>query len=148
MENSGNSGQSMDTSNCPIKIIIAGGRFFNDYSLVKSKLNRILSNQKNVEIVCGMAKGADLLGKKYSEEFGYGLAKFPSKWDDLTEIPCKIKTRKDGSKYNVLAGINRNRAMAEYADALVCFWDGESSGSKNMIDTANELGLKVRIIRY
>ena len=38
--------------------------------------------------------------------------------------------------------------MAEYADALVAFWDGESKGTKHMIETAKEKGLDIRIKRY
>ena len=36
------------------------------------------------------------------------------------------------------AGFKRNVKMAEYADALVAFWDGESKGTKHMIETAKE----------
>ena len=38
--------------------------------------------------------------------------------------------------------------MAEYADALVAFWDGTSKGTKHMIETAKEKGLDIRIKRY
>ena len=38
--------------------------------------------------------------------------------------------------------------MSEYADALIAFWDGESRGTKHMIDIVTEKGLKTRIIRY
>lgn len=38
--------------------------------------------------------------------------------------------------------------MAKNADALVAFWDGESSGTKNMIETAERYNLAVRIKRY
>lgn len=38
--------------------------------------------------------------------------------------------------------------MAQNADALVAFWNGESRGTKYMIDLAKRYNLKVRIIRY
>lgn len=38
--------------------------------------------------------------------------------------------------------------MAEVADALIAFWDGESHGTKHMIDIMNNKNLKVRVIRY
>lgn len=38
--------------------------------------------------------------------------------------------------------------MAEYADALVAFWDGKSKGTKHMIETARKHGLKVRVVPY
>ena len=33
--------------------------------------------------------------------------------------------------------------MAEYADALIAVWDGESRGTMHMIDIARERGLTV-----
>ena len=35
--------------------------------------------------------------------------------------------------------------MAENADALLAIWDGESRGTKHMIDTAREKGLEVYV---
>ena len=35
--------------------------------------------------------------------------------------------------------------MANYADALIAFWDGKSRGTKHMIDLAKRAKLKVRI---
>ena len=42
-----------------MKVIVAGSRNFNDYNLLKNKLDVILSNQKEVIIVSGTARGAD-----------------------------------------------------------------------------------------
>ena len=39
----------------------------------------------------------------------------------------------------------RNRQMAENADALIAYWDGESRGTKNMIEEAKKRGLKIPI---
>ena len=43
------------------------------------------------------------------------------------------------------AGPLRNATMANYADALIALWDNKSRGTKNMIDVANKLGLRVSI---
>ena len=89
-------------------------------------------NQKEVEIVSGTAAGADTLGERYAQEKGYEVKKFPAQWD----------------LYGKSAGYKRNQQMAEYADGLIAFWDGKSKGTKHMIDIANKMGLKVRVIRY
>jgi hypothetical protein len=115
-----------------IKVIIAGGREFDDYKLLCDKCDTILSNQRNVEIVCGMARGADLLGKKYAESRGYPVKEFPAEWDKLGKS----------------AGIVRNIQMRDYADALICFWDGKSTGTAHMIKAAEAKGMKIRIIKY
>jgi hypothetical protein len=114
------------------KVIIAGGRDFNDYDLLCSKCNVILKNKKNVEIVSGAARGADELGEQYASEKAYDIKQFPADWD----------------KYGKSAGYKRNKQMAEYADALIAFWDGKSRGTKHMIDLAKEKNLLVRVVKY
>lgn len=99
-----------------MKVIIAGSRTFNNYNFLCEKIDNL---QLAIdEIVCGGAKGADLLGKKYAEEHN---------------IPVKIFLP-DWKKYNRGAGMIRNRQMGEYADYLIAFWDKKSHGTKNMID--------------
>lgn len=115
-----------------MKVIIAGSRNFNDYKFLCEKCDKILSNQKDIEIVSGTANGADKLGETYAIENNYKLTKFPADWN----------------KYGKTAGYLRNMQMAEYADALIAFWDGKSKGTKHMIDLAKQYGLKVRIILY
>ena len=115
-----------------MKVIIAGGRNFNDYNKLRESCDNILVNQKDVEIVSGTAAGADTLGERYAQEKGYEVKKFPAQWD----------------LYGKSAGYKRNQQMAEYADGLIAFWDGKSKGTKHMIDIANKMGLKVRVIRY
>jgi ABC-type enterochelin transport system substrate-binding protein len=115
-----------------MKVIIAGGRNFRDYDKLRESCDNILVNQKEVEIVSGTAAGADTLGERYAQEKGYEVKKFPAQWD----------------LYGKSAGYKRNQQMAEYADGLIAFWDGKSKGPKHMIDIANKMGLKVRVIRY
>lgn len=47
-----------------MRVIIAGGRDFNDYELLKEKCDYYLQNLKDIIIVEGEANGADLLGKR------------------------------------------------------------------------------------
>ena len=46
------------------KVIVAGGRDFTDYALLSSILQHLLSGKCDVEIVSGVAKGADSLAVK------------------------------------------------------------------------------------
>lgn len=143
-----------------LKIVVAGSRSFNNYNLFERMIikdlfelnkkypqynlltidqikNLYKINRENFEIISGMANGADSLAVKFARKFNLKLIEFPAKWNDLSAIPCKIVENIHG-KYNALAGHNRNRAMAEYATlednfgVLVLFWDGKSTGSKNM----------------
>lgn len=114
------------------RVIIAGSRSFQDYELLEKTMDNLLVNQKEVAVVCGMARGADSLGEAYAKVRGYPIHYFPADWE----------------KYGKSAGYKRNEQMAQNADALVAFWDGESRGTKHMIDIANRYNLKVRITRY
>ena len=114
-----------------MKIIIAGGRTFNNYNLIFEKCEEAFSQQTEIEVVSGIAKGADALGELYSKEKGYKLTQFAPDWN----------------KYGKGAGYKRNEQMALYADALIAFWDGESRGTKSMIELAEKHKLKIKIIR-
>ena len=117
------------------KTIIAGGRDFMDYNLLKEKVNKILQEKKvthKIVIISGCARGADTLGLRYATENAFDVEKYPAEW----------------GKYGKKAGYMRNVEMAENADALIAFWDGKSKGTKHMIDIATERNLPIRVIRY
>ena len=118
--------------NLMYKVIVAGGRDFNDYAMVEEKLNYLLSQKSDIEIVCGMARGADLLGFRYAKKNNLSIKQFPAKW------------AKDGLQ----AGYLRNLEMARYADACVCFWDGKSKGTADMIRCARKHKLQLRVFKY
>lgn len=114
-----------------MKVIIAGSRGFSDFQLLYSKCDEILKDLSEIEIVSGTARGADKLGEHYASLKGYSVAKFPADWD----------------KHGKAAGYVRNKEMAEYSDMLIAFWDGESRGTKHMIDLASDRDLKVHIVK-
>lgn len=117
------------------RVIIAGGREFQDYELVKDRVGYYIQNElqsDSVVIVSGHASGADTLGERYAHEHGLKCELYPADW----------------KSYGKAAGPIRNGQMADAAQALIAFWDGESRGTKNMIETAKANGLKVIVVRY
>lgn len=112
------------------RIIIAGGRDFYDYDLVKMTMARIA--YKPAVIVSGCAKGADTLGIKWAIDNFTPVDKYPADWD----------------RYGKSAGYKRNVQMAENADMLIAFWDGKSKGTKHMIDIALSHKLIVLVVPY
>lgn len=114
-----------------MKVIIAGSRSF-EYThgnkLVSLVADAVLASKfKITEIVSGHAQGIDQAGEFYAQTY---------------KIPCKI-FYPEWNKHGRSAGVIRNLEMTKYADALIVIWDGKSHGTKNMIDTANRLGLPV-----
>lgn len=117
------------------KVIIAGGRDFGNYELLKEKCDYYLQHklrEGRVVIISGHASGADSLGERYAQERGLECEQYPADW----------KT------HGKAAGPIRNKVMAEVADALIAFWDGQSRGTANMINLAKSKGLKVGVVKY
>lgn len=117
------------------KLIVAGGRDFMDYDKLHQEVMTLANGEyadKEVSIVSGVARGADELAIRFAEELGVELHTFPAKWD----------------KFGKGAGHIRNREMAEFADGALCFWDGASKGTANMIQEMQKLGKPVHIVMY
>ena len=117
-----------------MKLIIAGGR---DLSVLPAQIHAKLYAQNVVvtQVVsgaCGLAdeadtrtaKGIDGCGEDWAKLLGLPVKRFPAKFKEL----------------GLKAGPIRNKQMAEYADALLLIWDGESRGSTSMKREMEKLG--------
>lgn len=66
------------------------------------------------------------------------VVKFPADWD----------------RYGKRGGYIRNEEMAKYSvkdnnyGMLIAFWDGESRGTKHMINLANKHGVEVHVVKF
>lgn len=129
-----------------MRTIIAGSRWIRHYIIIKTAVD--LSGFEISEVVSGRSgkkdingdviKGVDLFGEEWAKKHGIPIEPFPAEWH----------------KYGKPAGHIRNREMADYAaedpegpGQLIAIWDGESPGTKNMIETAHKLGLDVYVYR-
>lgn len=116
-----------------MKLIVAGGRDFDFCDMVRQCIElEYLPFYENLTIITGGARGADRCGKLAAEALYLPNWEYMAEWD----------------LYGKSAGYRRNVLMAEQADALLAFWDGESKGTKHMIDIATERGLEVNVKRY
>jgi len=127
-----------------MRVIIAGGRNVSNGAFLLEAIAQ--SGFKITEVVCGLASGADTLGKEWAEKSGIPVKEFPALWDKI-DVPGAIIKYRNGKSYNVRAGYDRNIKMAEYADALIALWDGRSAGTKDMIKESDRRKLKIFIYR-
>lgn len=95
-----------------MKIIIAGGREFEDYNKLKKAIAQ--AGWLITEVVSGGARGADKLGERWAEENNIPVKRFPADWNNIKAAGAIIKTNKWGKKYNANAGFQRNEEMAQY----------------------------------
>jgi hypothetical protein len=103
-----------------MKLIIAGSRAFNfDHDFIHEAIYAVNNYQRgfiDLEIVSGGAQGIDSTAKKYAQTWEKPYTEFPADWET----------------HGKAAGPIRNKQMAEYADALLLIWDGESRGSASI----------------
>ena len=82
------------------------------------------------EIVSGGARGVDACAREYARANGIRL----------TEFLPEYETCGRG------APLRRNLQIIDYADEVLAFWDGQSRGTKHVIDSCRKKRKKVRVI--
>lgn len=114
------------------RVVIAGCRDYTNYDEAREFIDHCLSNirkDNDIIIISGGTRGADALGERYAKENGLKIERYPADW----------------GTYGKSAGPKRNKQMAEVCDCVICFWDGQSSGTKSMLEYAKGCGKPVRI---
>lgn len=115
-----------------MKLIIAGSRDFTDFSYLQGYMATAIPPWiKITEVVSGGARGADSMGEEWAKLHSIPVKVFEAEWDRL------------GKR----AGPIRNAEMSVYGEGLIAFWDGKSTGTKNMIDLAVQKGIWTAVVR-
>lgn len=115
-----------------MRLIVAGSRDFNNYAVMSMWLHKIEQKHPNLIIISGTARGADKLGERWANDNDVPVERYPADWEN----------------YGKSAGYIRNSEMADVADAVIVFWDGNSNGTRNMIKIAQQKGLPIKVVQY
>ena len=110
-----------------MKVAVVGSREYPNLSKVGAYIQSL---PIDTVIVSGGARGVDKCAEKVAESIGLQTEIYLADWD----------------KYGKSAGIKRNQQIVEASDRVVAFWNCESKGTKNTIDTAKKLGKGVTVI--
>lgn len=109
-------------------VLVCGSRSWRDDGPIKERLARL---PRGVRIIHGGARGADLIAARAARALGIPEQGFPADWRSL------------GRR----AGIVRNLALLDQRpDLVVAFWDGCSTGTQHVIETAVDRGIVVDVI--
>ena len=108
-----------------MKVAVVGSR-----NLTVTDLHRYLP-QGVTEIVSGGARGIDTCASEYAHQAGLKLTEF------LPDYP----------RYGRGAPLRRNLEIIRYADEVIAFWDGQSHGTRFVIEECRKLGKKVIVYR-
>ena len=113
-----------------MKLIIAGSR---NVTITLEDIDRVIRGAKNpiTEIVSGGARGPDTTAIAWARREGMQHVVFNPGW----------------KQHGRAAGGVRNLKMANYADALVAFWNGRSNGTRNMIEHMRALGKPTHVVK-
>lgn len=118
-----------------VKIAIVGGRDFTNAAYMHQaimELGQMGVLSENLELVCGMARGADMTGYNLIKPYGNKIHEFHADWVG------------QGKR----AGFIRNSEMADFCDAAIAFWDGQSRGTEHMIQAMRNRNKPVLVMRY
>jgi hypothetical protein len=102
--------------------------------LLVTILRGFVNNFDEVEIISGMAKGADSLAAEFAWSADIPLHQFPAQWD----------------LYKKSAGPIRNQQMLDIGkpDLVIGFHNNilESKGTRHMLDIAKKAGVKTYLV--
>lgn len=76
-----------------------------------------LAGYEDLTMIEGAAKGIDTIAKEYAQENGWKIEEYPAKWS-IGKQAC----------------ILRNIKMYENTDEILILWDGNSRGTRHMIE--------------
>ncbi len=107
-----------------MKVAVVGSR-----NLQINDLNQYLPKDVT-EIVSGGAKGIDTSARDYAQTHNIRLTEFLPEYQ----------------KYGRAAPLHRNIQIIEYADLVLAFWDGQSKGTKFVIDQCRQRDIPIKVI--
>ncbi len=107
-----------------MKLLVSGGRDFDDVEFVVTHLNRLHKARQITQLIHGAAKGVDTIAAFWAEENGIAPRPFPAEWVEY-------------GRYR--AGPIRNQQMLDEGrpDALFAFPGG--SGTADMVERAEKV---------
>lgn len=121
-----------------MRVLVCGGRNFNNYDLMRSILLEHFEGLGHT-LIQGCATGADTMAKYIIQQFNQGgagitIEDYPANW----------------AYYGKRAGYIRNRSMLDEGrpDLVIAFWDGKSFGTKMMINLAQAEDIKTIVVDY
>ncbi len=110
-----------------MKVAVVGSRSYKNYD----KIEEILDELTITEIVSGGARGVDSYAEYYAIK---------------NKLPTTI-IKPEYEKYGKRAPIIRNIDIINASELVVAFWDGESRGTKFVIDECKRNNKWIKVIK-
>lgn len=115
-----------------MRILICGDRNWRNMTIIERELKKF---PPGTVVIHGAAKGADTLGGLVADKLGFEVMTFPAKWNI----------------YGRSAGSIRNQVMIDEGkpELVLAFHENlsESKGTKDMVNRASGVGIKVEVFK-
>lgn len=133
------------------RLVICGGRYYYNYPMLEDGLLTLIRQKDwyyldrdtgrlhpHVHIIHGGKQGADALAQAFAVKFHQPFEAHPADWQHLNHKTAIVLRRRDGSRYDVSAGLRQNEHMAKNcrADWVIAF-PGDS-GTAHMLRMARK----------
>lgn len=109
-----------------MKIAVVGSRKYTDFDKFQEALDKIIGTfdpRTPIMIISGGAKGPDQMAQRWAKERDYDFVLFK---------PYHLID--PNVEYSPKYFFTRNKQIADNADLVVAFWDGESSGTRHIVE--------------
>jgi hypothetical protein len=115
-----------------MRVLVCGDRNWRDMVAIERELRKL---PQDTVIIHGAARGADTLGGFIADKLGFKVISFPADW----------------KRYGRGGGVVRNQQMIDEGkpDLVLAFHENiaESRGTKDMVNRAKGVGIKVEIFK-
>ena len=140
------------------RILICGDRNWTDVKAISKVLKGF--DPHTTVLICGMARGADIIAYQLAKRMGMHVMEFPAEWkkherSGPSYARCSCP---EGADYCPVAGPRRNRQMLKEGrpELVIAFHDdlygkterGRIRGTYDMVKIAKAKGVKVRLARH
>jgi len=110
-----------------MKVLVCGGRDYDDRDAVERALDPLLMGQRDL-LITGGARGADWLAQQWADRRGVPCAVFPAAWQ----------------RFGVAAGPKRNHWMLWHMTPNLAIAFPGGHGTVDMVKRATLAGIEVR----
>lgn len=129
-----------------MRVLVTGGRSYFNRTRISAVLNAVHRKHGVSALIQGGADGADRLSAEWAWDLGIPVATFNAKWEDIDCPGAVIRTRRDGTKYDVLAGLHRNERMLAESKPDCCIAFPGKTGTAHMVGLMRKSGLPLWVI--
>jgi hypothetical protein len=114
-----------------VRVVVSGSRTWSSPFIRGQIYDRLKELPRGSHVLHGDARGIDRIAGEVAKTLDLLVEVHPAEWE----------------QHGKRAGIVRNIEMLDTGpDLVIAYWDGESRGTKHMIDAARERGVPVEVI--